>query len=286
MNVHVEPPASPPQDVLVYRQTVWTRVTHWLWAISLFFLLLTGLQIFNAHPALYIGDQSGFAFDNTVLEIGAENSDAGPVGYTKVLGKRFDTTGVLGLSTRNGRLEAKGFPGWATIPSYHDLASGRVVHFFFAWLLAGTLLVWLAASLFNGHLRRDILPGRADLSNLGRDIADHARFRFHHKREYNVLQKLSYAGVLLVLLPLMILTGLAMSPGMNAFAPWLPEILGGRQTARTIHFAVMLLLVLFFVVHIAMILAAGPLNEMRSIVTGWYRTGPRGKQATSESREK
>lgn len=261
------------KGALVYRQSGWTRITHWLWAISLFFLLLTGLQIFNAHPTLYIGDQSGFGFDNAVLSMSAENASSGPVGYTTILGQRFDTTGVFGLSEANGRPTGRGFPAWATIPSYGDLATGRVIHFFFAWLLVGTLLVWLTASLFNRHLRRDILPSGKDLRGLGQDIADHARLRFHHTREYSVLQKLAYASVLLVMLPLMILTGLAMSPGMNAFVPWLPELLGGRQTARTIHFGVMVLLVLFFIVHMLMIVAAGPLNEMRPIITGWYRTG-------------
>jgi thiosulfate reductase cytochrome b subunit len=273
-------PARPGE--LVYRQSAWTRVTHWLWAFSLFFLLLTGLQIFNAHPTLYIGDQSGFAFDNAVLSMSAENSASGPVGTTTILGQRFDTTGILGLSDVNGRATARGFPAWTTIPSYGDLATGRVIHFFFAWLLVGTLLVWLAASLFNRHLRRDILPNGKDLRSIGQDIADHARLRFHHTREYSVLQKLAYASVLLVMLPLMILTGLAMSPGMNAAWPWLPEILGGRQTARTIHFAVMVMLVLFFVVHMLMIVAAGPINEMRSIITGWYRTG--GSKVAGEGR--
>ena len=113
-----------------------------------------------------------------------------------------------------------------------------------------------------------------DLRRLPKDIAAHARLKFHHAREYNTLQKLTYGGVLFVLFPLMILTGLAMSPTMNAAVPLLPELLGGRQTARTIHFAVMLLLVGFFVIHILMILAAGPINELRSIITGWYRTDP------------
>ena len=262
------------EGTLVYRQSAWTRATHWTWAVSLFFLLLSGLQIFNAHPALYIGDQSGFAFDNAVLTISGRNTEAGPVGTTTVFGKSFETTGVLGVSTSAGHLEGRGFPAWATIPSYQDLATGRVVHFFFAWLLAGTLLIWLGASLINGHLRRDVVPGGADLAGIGRDAADHARFRFHRTGRYGPLQKLSYAAVLLILLPMMILTGLAMSPGMNASVPWLPEILGGRQTARTIHFGVMLLLVGFFVIHILMVLAAGPLNEMRSILTGWYRTDP------------
>jgi thiosulfate reductase cytochrome b subunit len=264
----------PRRGELVYRQSAWTRATHWLWAISLFFLLLSGLQIFNAHPTLYIGDQSGFGFDNAVFSMHGENTPDGPAGYTTILGHRFDTTGLFGLSERAGQPVGRGFPPWATLPSYADLATGRVIHFFFAWLLAGTLLVWFAASAINGHVRRDIVPNGRDLRSLGRDIADHARLRFHHGRDYSVLQKLAYASVLLVLLPLMILTGLAMSPGMNAVLPWLPDLLGGRQTARTVHFVAMVLLVGFFVVHMLMILAAGPFNEMRSILTGWYRTGP------------
>jgi thiosulfate reductase cytochrome b subunit len=257
---------------LVYRQALATRITHWIWALSLFFLLLSGLQIFNAHPALYIGHQSGFGFDNAVLELGARRAaDGTPQGVTRLFGAEFDTTGFLGLSGGE-RLQARGFPAWLTIPSFQDLATGRVVHFFFAWTLAITLLAWLGFSIWNGHLRRDLTPGAADLRNLPRDVADHARLRFHHRREYNTLQKLSYFSVLFVLLPLMILTGLSMSPGFNSAAPWLVELFGGRQTARTIHFAVMLLLVAFFVVHIVMVLAAGPLNELRSIVTGWYRT--------------
>lgn len=258
---------------LIYRQSAWTRTTHWLWAISLFFLLLSGLQIFNAHPALYIGDQSGFQFDNAVFRIGAENTASGPRGHTEVFGIRFDTTGVLGMSGSETRPRFSAFPGWATIPSYQDLATGRVVHFFFAWLLVGTLLVWFVASVLNGHLRR-LAPTPADIGRLPRDVVDHVRLKLHRGREYNTLQKLAYAGVLFVLLPLMVLTGLAMSPGVNALLPLLPEVLGGRQTARTLHFAIMLLLVIFFVVHVVMIFAAGPLNELRSIVTGWYRIDP------------
>lgn len=256
---------------LVYRQSGWTRLTHLIWAISLFFLLLSGLQIFNAHPTLYLGDQSGFGFDNEVLDISAENTPEGPVGYVSVLGTRFDTTGVFGVSGSPERPVARGFPAWATIPSGQDLATGRVVHFFFAWLLSGTLLVWLVAGLANGHIRRDLLPRLADLRRLPRDVIDHLKLRFHHTGSYNTLQKLAYAGVLFVLFPLMIATGLAMSPSMNAAVPFLADMLGGRQTARTIHFAVMLLLVGFFLIHMLMIVAAGPINELRSIVTGWYR---------------
>lgn len=252
---------------LIYRQSGWTRATHWLWVISLFFLLLSGLQIFNAHPKLYLGNESGFDYDNSVFEIGARDAGGNLQGFLRLGGAEIDTTGYLGVSAAG----QQAFPPALTIPSYYSLATGRIVHFLFAWALVATLVVWLAASLWNGHLGRDLAIRAADLRALPRDIADHARLRFHHGRSYNVLQKFAYAGVLFGALPLMILTGLCMSPGFNAVAPWLPDLFGGRQTARTIHFVVMVALVAFFVVHMLMILAAGPLNELRSILTGWYR---------------
>jgi thiosulfate reductase cytochrome b subunit len=264
-----------PKGPLVYRQRLLTRVTHWLWAVSLFFLMLTGLQIFNAFPSLHIGLESGFDYDNAILRIGAVEADGGVRGVTEILGARFDTTGVLGVSGG----EVRAFPAALTIPSKTSLATGRVIHFFFAWVLVITLAVWLVASSLNGHLRQ-LIPTRGDLRSLPRDIADHARLRFHHGADYGVLQKLAYASVLFVALPLMILTGLSMSPGFNAAAPWLLDLFGGRQTARTIHFLTMVALIGFFAVHMAMILLAGPLNEMRSILTGWYRTD-RDKDARS-----
>jgi thiosulfate reductase cytochrome b subunit len=266
--------AQPGGAPLVYRQFLWTRVTHWSWAVALFFLLLSGLQIFNAHPTLYIGKESGFDYDNEVLAIRSESTPDGPVGYARILGVRFNTTGVLGLSWRGEQPVRRGFPSWATIPSFQDLATGRVVHFFFAWVLVITLFGWFVVSLLNGHLRRDIAPRAADLRNLPRDIVNHAKLRFDHGREYNTLQKFAYGAVLFLILPLIILTGLAMSPTMDTVVPFLVDIAGGRQTARTIHFSMMLLLVGFFVIHMLMIVAAGPFNEMRSIITGWYRIDP------------
>ena len=223
---------------LIKRQKLATRITHWIWAVCLFFLLLSGLQIFNAHPALYLGDQSGFSYNNSILEI-------------------------------------EGFPSWLTIPSSQDLATGRVIHFFFAWILVFNLLVWLIASLRNRHLRKDLLPTSKDARGFISDIRDHLRFKFVHAVRYSPLQKLAYGGVLFVLFPVIILTGLCMSPGMNAVVPWLPELVGGRQSARTIHFAAMVLLVVFFFVHMAMIALAGPVNELRSIITGRYRISPK-----------
>jgi len=269
----VEKPAKP-KGPLIYRQSIFTRVTHWVWAIAMFFLLLSGLQIWNAHPALYIGQESGFEYDNAILRIGAENTDAGPRGFTTVFGQKFDTTGVLGMSDLRGNPNFVGFPGWSTIPSFRDLGTGRVVHFFFAWMLIGALAVWLVAGLLNRHIWRDIILKPRDIRELPKDIWDHVTFRFHHGRSYTPLQKVAYFGVFAVLFPLIILTGLTMSPGMNAGWPWLVDLFGGRQTARTIHFGAMVLLVLFFIVHIIMVVLAGPLNELRSMITGYYRTSP------------
>ena len=139
--------ATKPKGPLIYRQSIWTRVTHWVWAICLFFLLLTGLQIFNAHPALYIGQQSGFEFENSVFKIGAVNTDAGPRGQTTVLGQNFDSTALgLGMSGNAERPVYTGFPGGVTIPSYRDLGTGRVVHFFFGWVFVATMLIWFRRS--------------------------------------------------------------------------------------------------------------------------------------------
>ncbi len=257
---------------LIYRQDVMTRITHWVWAVAMFFLLLSGLQIFNARPNLYIGQQSGFAFENSILDIYALRRDGGPVGQTKILGYTFDTTGVLGVSGSAERPSFVAFPGWATIPSNRDLATGRVVHFFFAWILVGTLAMWLVNAISTGHLWRDIILKPRDIRELPKDIWDHVRLKFTHGKSYTPLQKLAYFGVFVVAFPLIILTGLTMSPGMDAAWPWLLDVFGGRQTARTIHFFAMLAFVLFFIVHIAMVVLAGPFNELRSMITGYYKT--------------
>jgi thiosulfate reductase cytochrome b subunit len=266
---------------LIYRQSIFTRLTHWVWVVCLFFLLLSGLQIFNAHPTLYIGQQSSFPdlqtggqnFNNAWLDLGAVNTDNGARGQTTLLGHTFDTSGVLGMSGDPANPDFRGFPAWATIPSWQDLATGRVVHFFFAWILVSTLLVWLVASVLNRHIA-DIPPTGRDLRHLPRDVVNHLRLRFEHGRKYNVLQKIAYSVVFFILFPLIIATGLTMSPGMDSSFPWLLELFGGRQTARSIHFLTMSALVLFFVIHIVMVLLAGPINELRQMITGRYRASP------------
>ncbi|WP_455296976.1 cytochrome b/b6 domain-containing protein [Brucella pituitosa] len=255
---------------LVYRQCLLTRFTHWIWAASLFFLLLSGLQIFNAHPTLYLGNESGFEYDNAVLAIYAVDGESGPEGRVDILGSTFRTVGFLGVSGTTSAPDYQAFPSALTIPSYRDLATGRVVHFFFAWVLVGTLMLWLVGSVLNGHLKNELLPSALDIKSLPGDILNHLKFRFHHGKAYNPVQKLTYFVVLFGLSPMVTITGLAMSPGMDAVLP-LTEWLGGRQTARTLHFVTVLLLSAFFVIHIVMVFAAGPFNEMRSMISGWYR---------------
>jgi thiosulfate reductase cytochrome b subunit len=130
-------------------------------------------------------------------------------------------------------------------------------------------------SLLSGHIRRNLHIRRTEWSprHIWHDIKAHARLQFPKGEEaarYHVLQKLSYIGVIFVLLPLMVATGLTMSPGINAGAPWLLDLFGGRQSARSIHFIAAFALVAFFLVHMAMVLLAGPINEVRSMLTGWF----------------
>lgn len=180
--------------VLVRRHSLLVRVTHWINVLCVTLLLMSGLQIFNAHPALYIGE--GSDFDAPVLAMTARNSPNGPVGETEILGATFDTTGVLGLSTANGVLQARGFPAWLTVPSYQDLATGRRWHFFFAWAFAINGVVYVVAGILSRHVWRDLVPSRAQLHGIGRSIWDHLRLRFDHGRDYNVLQKIAYLAIL------------------------------------------------------------------------------------------
>jgi thiosulfate reductase cytochrome b subunit len=269
-------PLRRPRRLAVYRHTRITRLTHWINLLCVTVLLMSGLQIFNAHPALYWG-MIGVDPSQALFEIGAEDSaNNSPVGFTRVGSSTFKTTEILGVS-RNASGEAveRGFPRWATLPSWRDLAVGRRWHFFFAWVFVANLLVYLVAGMASGHFWRDLLPSRRQLRvrSLLQDIGGHLRLKFPRgeaSRGYNPLQKLSYLIVIFVLLPLMILTGLAMSPGMDAILPWLVDLFGGRQSARTIHFIAAALIVLFVFVHVAMVLLAGPLNELRAMITGGF----------------
>lgn len=221
----------------VKRHRLSTRLWHWLNALCLYVLFSSGLGIFNAHPRLYWGH----------------------------LGANFDQPW----------LQKSRFGSWLTLPAQYDLAMSRRWHLAFALIFAFALLAYMIWSLVNRHITRDLAFRKGELKpgHVWQDIREHARLRFptgEAAMRYNILQKASYIGVIFVLLPLIVLTGLTMSPGMDAAWPWLVDLFGGRQSARSIHFIVAWLLAAFFVVHILMVLLAGPINEIRSMITGWY----------------
>jgi thiosulfate reductase cytochrome b subunit len=261
---------------VIYRHSGTVRVTHWINALVLLVLLMSGLQIFNAHPALYLGAKSDF--DDPILSMGAAQEGNSIEGVTTVFGHSFDTTGVLGATTdAEGGVEERGFPWSVTLPGHRDLAMGRRWHFFFAWLFLFNSLAYLIWTFASGHLRRDLVPSGKELKHIGASILEHARLKFPRGEEakrYNVLQKLTYLFVALILLPLMLITGLAMSPGMDAAFPFLLDVLGGRQSARTIHFIAASGIVIFVFVHLVMVLISGVWNNLRSMITGRYVIDP------------
>lgn len=271
----------------IYRHSVAVRLTHWLNAAVLVGLLMSGLQIFNAHPALYWGQAS--VFDAPWLAItsaeGKRDTDR-QRGVTTISGHSFETTGVLGLSNASGQPQARAFPSWATIPSQQNLASGRRWHFMLAWLLVLNGLIYLGSGLLSRHITRDLAPTRADLRHVPRSIWDHVRFRFPEgddARRYNVIQKLTYLLVIFSVLPVLILAGLTMSPGLDTAFPWLLDLFGGRQSARTIHFLCAFALILFTAVHLFEVLISGFINNMRSMITGRYDIARRVRNAPTSS---
>ncbi|MGA8689482.1 MAG: cytochrome b/b6 domain-containing protein [Methyloceanibacter sp.] len=267
-----ETDASISRQEVIYRHSGAVRVTHWVNVFCLLVLLMSGLQIFNAHPALYIGSKS--TFDDPVMAMRPMRHGEEIMGITTLLGWNFDTTGVFGLVVApDGDYEIRGFPWTVTLPGYRDLAMGRRWHFFFAWLFVINGLAYLIYSFASGHIARDLAPKGRELRHIGSSIWEHIRLRFPHGEEakrYNVLQKLAYLFVVVLLLPLMLATGLTMSPGMDAAFPFLLDVFGGRQSARTIHFITASAIVLFVIVHLVMVLISGVWNNLRSMVTGRY----------------
>ena len=293
----------------IYRHTLATRVTHWINVLCLLILLLSGLQIFNAHPALYFGMKADFEAPSLEMKATtAENIESGAAlasaqslkrraaanakqqsedaddddesdqpayrGVVVVFKHLFDTTGWFGYSYGpDGELAVRGFPSWLTLPGERSLATGRRWHFTFAWLLVLNGLVYLVFSFATGHVRRDLWASAREWRDIPHDIWQHIRLRFpkgDEARRYNVLQKLAYLAVIFIAIPVMILTGMTMSPGLDARFPFLVTIFGGRQTARTIHFIFAFGLVGFAFIHIAMVILSGFANNVRSMITGRY----------------
>ena len=210
-----------------------TRLWHWVNALSLIVLFMSGLNISNAHPHLYWGQ--------------------------------------WGFEPKDSWMAVARFPGWATIPGYYSLSAARDWHVLFAWVFGLALVLFLIVALLNGHFRRDIFTRTKDWrpSALWHDVREHLRGHFDPvEGKYNFLQKAAYGLVLFILLPLMILTGMAISPGMDAAWPFLTDIFGGRQSARSIHFIVAWALFAFLVLHIVLLLLHKPVQNLLDMITG------------------
>lgn len=236
------PAPAPPAHETIYRHGLAVRVTHWINVLVISLLLMSGLNIFEAHPRLYWG-QFGADFDRPWFEL--------------------------------ARWLPHGLPNWATLPEHRDLAVARRWHFFLAWLFVINGAIYYLFGLVSGHLRRDLAPRGAEIRprNIWRSIVDHIRLKHpvgEEAKRYNILQKFAYLAVIVLLLPAMVLTGLTMSPGVDAAVPWLTSLFGGRQSARAIHFITANLIVLFVIVHIVEVFLAGVWNEIRSMITGRY----------------
>src|SRR5262249_50668553 len=145
-----------------YRHALATRITHWVNVLCISLLLMSGLQILNAHPRLYWG-QAGANADTPFIAFQAQTRGDELIGITRIGALKLETTGFFGVSRVDGEPHARGFPAWLTLPSYQDLAAGRRWHFFFAWLFAINGLVYLGFSFAKRHIQRDLLPSREEL---------------------------------------------------------------------------------------------------------------------------
>ena len=217
------------------RHALTTRLWHWINAVCLIGLMMSGLTISNAHPWLYWG-AAGFAPDEA---------------WTAV----------------------PRFPDWMTIPGYYNLALARDWHILLAWPFALALLAMWIAMLANRHFVRDIATRRHEWRDgtIARELREYARFRFADHAtpgKYSFAQRVAYGAVFGVLLPGAVLSGIAISPGMAPSFGWLGEMVGGRQSARSLHFILAALLTAFTLGHVFLTLAAGPRRLLGAMITG------------------
>jgi thiosulfate reductase cytochrome b subunit len=223
------------------RHSAVVRATHWITTLAFLALLVSGGEIVLSHPRFYWGE-TGNVNMRPWLNLHLPSSrDTVPTGYGYV------------LPDQNG---------WS-----------RYLHFQAAWLAVGTGLLYVLFGFSVGHFRRNLVPATSDrsLNQLGNSLVRHLRFERPAKEEewsYNLLQRLTYLLVIFVLFPLMIWTGLAMSMGFTSAFPLTVRLLGGQQTARSLHFLVTILLVLFLLIHVLMVFVAGFRNRMRAMITG------------------
>jgi thiosulfate reductase cytochrome b subunit len=239
------------------RHRRWVRICHWIAAASFMALALSGFFILMVHPRLYLG-HVGNDLTPALLTLPISNNHRpdqlqGRVVFTDLPGAPVSAERNYSIFNQNG---------WA-----------RSLHFLAAWILVAAGAVYFLLGVFSGHMRRDLLPRGRELEPraLLQDLRNHFPRRAGPAGvglPYGLLQKLAYVSVMLVVLPLMVATGLTMSPAVTAAYPILLDVFGGYQTARTIHFFGFAVLVLFLIVHVAMVIATGFGRQLRAMTWG------------------
>jgi Ni/Fe-hydrogenase b-type cytochrome subunit len=255
---------------LTYRHNRITRLTHWVNMLALAILFMSGFMIFNAYPHLHWGSKA--EPDEAFFSIYTVNEKGAIRAYTELYGLRVETTGVLGLQNTEMGPAPRAFPSWITVPGFYCLSCGRRWHFFFAWLFALNGLVYFIYNRANGHVSKFILKPR-DLGKVFSMALYYLRLRKTSPQdgEYNPLQKAAYTSVFFILMPLIVASGLAMSPQLDAAFNWLPALFGGRQSARSFHFLTTFFFAFFTLGHVLMVVTTGVFNNMRSMISGWYK---------------
>jgi thiosulfate reductase cytochrome b subunit len=233
------------------------RICHWLVVASYLTLAISGFLILMVHPRLYIGEVGNDltpALLTLPISSNHRPSELQPtVAFSELPGGPISADRNYAIFNQNG---------WA-----------RSLHFLAAWVFVVVGVIYLAIGIGTGHIARDLLPRIGELapSAVWQDLKSHLRIKFGAVRSgqaYNLLQKLAYTSVLFVVVPVMIATGLTMSPAMTSAYPWLLDLFGGYQTARTVHFFGFAALLLFFIVHVAMVIASGFRKQLRAMTWG------------------
>ena len=229
--------------------STWVRICHWLVALSFLALAVTGYVILMCHPRLYWGEV-GNDLTPALLEL--------PISRNHQHGG-WEANEPIGASR--------------TFEIFNENSWARSLHFLAAWLMVAAGAIYLLAGLFTGHFRRVLWPqaGEFTARNLWQELLDHLRLRIRPATggpQYGLLQKCVYCTIVFIVLPLTVLTGLAMSPAITAAYPIIGSLFGGFQSARTIHFFAAVVLVLFLVIHVVMVVKSGFVRQMRGMTFG------------------
>lgn len=247
-----------PVDLVVRHagHPAWIRVCHWLIALALLTMIVSGFLILMVHPRLYWGE-AGNDLMPAIIELPISDNYR-PEGLSR--------------TTTFSNIDGDPVSAYRTFEQFNQNGWNRSLHFLAGWILVTTALIYVLAGIATGHVRHNLLLRRRELaaSVLWQDFLAHLKIRITSAGgpPYGSLQRLSYLGVVFVALPLMVITGLAMSPAVTAAFPFLLDLVGGHQSARTVHFFGFAAFVLFLIIHVGMVAATGFRRQLNAMIRG------------------